>query len=154
MNFLHLPTEVWSALAARGFRPGNDLAGIVYGERPSLELGEQLANACGRIFRAWGFAEAGIWTTLSRIERAEDALLLGRPIDNVQVEVRDEQRLTCPVNVWGELIIHVPGISAAPGPRVYGRWRADGRLERQQQTDDAGLRREHAHRSARVPDAC
>jgi len=136
VNFLQLPTEIWGALTARGFRPGNDLVGVVYGERPSLELGEQLANA-GRIFRAWGFAEAGIWTTLSRIERAEDALLLGRPIDNVQVEVRDEQRLTCPVNIWGELTIHVPGISAAPGPRVYGRWRADGRLERLTQSDDA-----------------
>ena len=151
VNFLHLPTEIWSALAARGFRPASELVGIVYGERPSLELGEQLTTT-GRIFRAWGFAEAGIWTTLSRIERAEDALLLGRPIDNVQVEVRDEQRLTCPVNVWGELIIHVPGISAAPGPRVYGRWRADGRLERLTQSDELGLRREHPHRSARVPD--
>ncbi len=136
VNFLQLPTEIWSALVARGFRPASELVGIVYGERPSLELGEQLTTT-GRIFRAWGFAEAGIWTTLSRIERAEDALLLGRPIDNVQVEVRDEQRLTCPVNVWGELIIHVPGISAAPGPRVYGRWRADGRLERHAQSDDS-----------------
>jgi hypothetical protein len=137
VNFLHLPTEIWSALMARGFKPGNGLVGLVYGERPTLELGEQLANAGGRMFRAWGSAEAGIWTTLSRIERAEDALLLGRPIDNVQVEVRDEQRLTCPINVWGELSIHVPGISAAPGPRVYGRWRVDGRLERQAQADEA-----------------
>jgi amino acid adenylation domain-containing protein len=135
VTFLHLPTEIWSALAAKGFRLGHELTGIVYGERPSLELGEQLAST-GRIYRAWGFAEAGIWTTLCRIERAEDALLLGRPIDNVQVEVRDEQRLTCPVNVWGELTLHVPGISAAPGPRVYGRWRADGRLERHMQTSD------------------
>ncbi|HEU4781111.1 MAG TPA: AMP-binding protein, partial [Steroidobacteraceae bacterium] len=137
VNFLHLPTETWSALIARGFRPASDLIGVVFGERPSLELGEQLANAGGRMFRAWGFAEAGIWSTLSRIERAEDALLLGRPIDNVQVEVRDEQRLTCPINVWGELTFHVPGISAAPGSRVFGRWRSDGRVERQSQPDDA-----------------
>jgi hypothetical protein len=137
VNFLHLPTEIWSALMSRGFKPGKDLIGVVFGERPSLELGEQLANAGGHMVRAWGFAEAGIWSTLSRIERAEDALLLGRPIDNVQVEVRDEQRLTCPINVWGELNIHVPGISAAPGPRIYGRWRADNRLERQAQPDEA-----------------
>ncbi len=34
VNFLHLPTEIWSALMARGFKPGNDLVGLVYGERP------------------------------------------------------------------------------------------------------------------------
>ena len=29
------------------------------------------------------------------------------------------------------------GPAAAPGPRVYGRWRADGRLERHSQSDDS-----------------
>jgi non-ribosomal peptide synthetase component F/acyl carrier protein len=136
VNLLQLPTEVWTALYARGWRPGADLTGLVFGDRPSLELAEQLASA-GRMYRAWGFAEAGGWTTLSRIEKAEDALLLGRPVAPVRVEVRDEQRLTCPVNVWGELHIHVPGLATSPGPRVYGRWRSDGRLERQTQPDDA-----------------
>jgi amino acid adenylation domain-containing protein len=135
VGFLNLPTETWAALLALGWRPSADLIGLVYGERPTLELAEQL-GASGKLYRAWGFAEAGGWVTLSRVERAEDALLLGRPLDHVRVEVRDEQRLSCPVNVWGELHIHVPGQNGE-GPRVYGRWRADGRLERQTQADDA-----------------
>jgi acyl-coenzyme A synthetase/AMP-(fatty) acid ligase len=146
-TFFNLPTESWQALFNAGWRPEAGSIGLLGGEKPALELAEQIAQTSGSFWRVWGCAETGVWTTLNAIEQPEDALLAGRPIDNMQVRVLDEQGRPRAVGVWGE--VWVSGASLAEGyiaeplltterfrERCFilgerGRWRSDGRIELQ-----------------------
>lgn len=146
-TFLHLPVESWQALFNSGWRPDGGSINLLSGEKPALELAEQIAQADASFWRVWGCAETGVWTTLNAIEQAEDALLAGKPIGNMQVRVLDQQGHPRAVGVWGD--VWVSGASLAGGyagepaltaerfrERSFvtgerGRWRSDGRVELQ-----------------------
>lgn len=153
-TFLHLPSECWQALFTSGWRPEPGVIGLLSGEKPSSDLAEQIAQSSGSFWRVWGRAETGVWTTLNRIQAAEDASVVGKQISNTEVRALDEQGRPRPVGVWGDLwvcsaslaegYIGEPALTAErfrpiPGETSgrscvlseRGRWRADGRIELQ-----------------------
>jgi amino acid adenylation domain-containing protein len=100
----------------------------------------------------YGPSECTMTTTFQPIERADEPILVGRPIPNTSCYVVDDRREPAPVGVPGEVLIGgagvtrgylgKPGLTAdryEPDPfgvsgRVYrtgdlGRWTADGGLE-------------------------
>src|SRR5829696_63441 len=102
----------------------------------------------------YGPTEATVWATTQQIDPADDAVLIGRPLANVQAYVTDAHQRPMPVNVPGELLLGGDGIvrgyldrpsltadrfipdpfSSDPGARLYrtgdlARWRPSGELE-------------------------
>lgn len=108
------------------------------------------------IFNNYGPAETTVWSTIAKVEMAED-ITIGRPIANTQIYILDEKQRLLPLGVAGELCIagdgvgkgylNQPGLTeerfiANPfateenghGKILYrtgdlARWRADGNLE-------------------------
>jgi len=105
-----------------------------------------------KLLNAYGLTETSDDTNHEVMDRVPDRVLLGRPINNVQIQVGDEHLAPVPLGAPGEIVfsgvcvgrgyINDPERTRAafltdpdrPGDRRYrsgdhGRWRPDGKLE-------------------------
>ncbi len=85
---------------------------IVAGEACSIELMRQW-SAVKNFFNAYGPTEASICATISKCTAKEQKVCIGRPINNVQVYILDQNEQPVPVGVAGEL--HIGGAGLARG---------------------------------------
>ncbi|TBR57196.1 hypothetical protein B4U84_27550, partial [Westiellopsis prolifica IICB1] len=85
---------------------------IVAGEACSTELMRQW-SAVKNFFNAYGPTEASICTTMSKCTPKQEKVCIGRPINNVQVYILDQNQQPVPVGVPGEL--HIGGAGLARG---------------------------------------
>ncbi len=122
------------------------------GEALPPELAQRLAALNGRPVNLYGPAETTIWSTFDQLDPAR-GVTLGRPIDNTQIYLLDDNLQPVPLGVAGELWIAGDGLahgyhqrarltaqqfrpnpfSDQPGARMYrtgdlARYREDGRL--------------------------
>jgi len=121
------------------------------GEALNREAGEYLRSQSIGLINAYGPTENTVCATLSTDPIGPEGVVIGKPIDNVTVTIRDVQGLPVPIGVPGELWIG--GVQVARGywrrpelsaekfvtdpygqGRVYktgdiGRWRPDGTIE-------------------------
>jgi amino acid adenylation domain-containing protein len=144
----------WRMLREVGWRPPPDFRGLVGGEPLPVDLAIDLLRAGVTLWNLYGPTEATVWCTVSRVERPEDGVSIGRPIANLAIHILDEAGRPCPIGTPGELWIGGAGVatgylgrpeltaerfvpdpfSPRPGARLYrsgdlGRWRPDGSIE-------------------------
>jgi amino acid adenylation domain-containing protein len=151
----------WRMLIEAGWNGASDLKILCGGEALSLDLAEELLQRGVSAWNMYGPTETTIWSTLSRIEKHDSGVTIGRPIANTQVYIVDEQMNLLPVGAPGELVIGGAGLARgywnrpdvtaekfiphpfvkANGARLYrtgdlARYRPDGALECLQRIDD------------------
>ena len=160
LTSLNLPSGFWAQIALAGSEA--DLPPSV---RRVVSGGDTMSKAAltawfdrpGRrpqLFNAYGPTEATVNATLLRVEAADQASSIGRPLPNTQVHLLDRSRQPVPIGMVGEVYIggagvargylHAPELTAerfVPDPfsqdghgRMYrtgdlARHRADGTLE-------------------------
>ncbi|WP_437758150.1 amino acid adenylation domain-containing protein [Sorangium sp. So ce1389] len=140
------------------------------GEALPRALAERLLQGGAEVWNLYGPTETTIWSAAARLSPAprdgrdgrggEAACPIGRPIDNTQIYLLDDEGRPAPIGVPGELHIggaglalgylNRPGLtaerfvpdpfSAAPGARLYrtgdlARFRPDGAIEFRGRTD-------------------
>ncbi len=154
-------TMLWRAMLSAVPHCWRSLKVVCIGSLPDAELIEELTSRTASAWLAQGFPEAGIWSTLHRLQGSEAAGLLGRALPGAHVRILDRNLRDVPVGLVGELCVGVSDgplgyanplqgdeerfVRPAEGRRdpVYrtgnrARWRGDGRLERvQARTDEA-----------------
>jgi amino acid adenylation domain-containing protein len=143
----------WRLMIEAGWAGDNGLRALCGGEAITPELVAELRPRCKELWNMYGPTETTIWSTVARLEVGEP-VTIGRPIDNTQVHVLDDNMQRLPIGVTGELYIggagvargyrHRPGLTAerfvrdhfgvGSTPRLYrtgdlGRYRSDGQLE-------------------------
>ncbi|MBB6274916.1 amino acid adenylation domain-containing protein/non-ribosomal peptide synthase protein (TIGR01720 family), partial [Pedobacter cryoconitis] len=115
-----------------------------------------------RVINAYGPTENTVCTSLTDEPILENnTVVIGKPIENVQVYIQSEQGRLCPVGVAGELCVGGPGVARGylnrpeltaekfiedtylpkPGARLYrtgdlARWLPDGHIEYLGRIDD------------------
>lgn len=144
----------WRLLLEAGWMGNPRLKILIGGEAVPRELVNQLVPRCAVVWNMYGPTETTIWSTTGRLSVADGPVFIGRPIDNTQVFIVNEELQPQPIGVPGELLIGGDGLAAGylhrpeltaekfitnpfPGygsARVYrtgdlARWRADGSLE-------------------------
>ncbi|TDJ74246.1 amino acid adenylation domain-containing protein [Pseudomonas putida] len=127
------------------------------GEALDADLAARLRACGGALWNLYGPTETTIWSAVQRVD--SDKVWLGKPLDNTQLYVLDDELNRQPAGVAGELYIggaglargylQRPGLSAerfiadpfgAPGQRLYRtgdrvRQRHDGQLEYLERVD-------------------
>lgn len=124
------------------------------GEAPHFAHAMEL-SAQTRYFNAYGPSEASVCAVIQLVgeeDRQRGRILIGSPVENMQVYVLNEQDQLMPQGLAGEICISGPGLAAGylnnpiltlerfgphpflPGQRLYrtgdlGRWNEYGRLE-------------------------
>lgn len=123
------------------------------GEAMSRELARRITEAGGELWNMYGPTETTVWSTVCRIPCGAHTISIGRPIDETQVYVLDEELKLVPRGEVGELCIGGLGVARGyferddltarrfvqnpygpKGDRIYrtgdlGRWLENGELE-------------------------
>lgn len=144
----------WRLLVESGWQGDDALKVLCGGEALSPELARELLSRCGELWNVYGPTETTIWSTVHRIQSADEKILIGRPIANTDVYVLNSRLQPVPIGVAGELYIGGVGVargylnrpeltaerfiphpfSDRAGDRLYRtgdlvRWQPDGTLE-------------------------
>jgi amino acid adenylation domain-containing protein len=154
ITIMQATPTTWHMLLEAGWRAPSGFRALCGGEALPASLAARLLEQGIELWNMYGPTETTVWSTLSRIHDAKQRITVGRPIDNTQVWILDEQRNLCGVGLEGEICIGGLGVAtgyfkrpeltaekfvrdpfaSAAGARVYrtgdlGRWREDGTIE-------------------------
>ncbi|ASB52640.1 MULTISPECIES: non-ribosomal peptide synthetase [Bacillus amyloliquefaciens group] len=102
--------STWSMLFYCGWRNREKLKMLCGGEAMSASLRKQICDSGSEAWNLYGPTETTVWSTVSRIT-ADGPLTIGKPIDNTQIYILNDQGKPNPALVLGELCIAGDGVS-------------------------------------------
>ena len=153
VNTMQATPATWRLLLDAGYEGNGKLRMFIGGEALSPELAAQLVQRGSELWNLYGPTETTVWSSVERIERQDQRITIGRPIDCTQIYVLDSALQLVPERVIGEIYIGGDGLARGyhgrpdltaerfipdpfgkPGGRIYrtgdlGRLLPDGRLE-------------------------
>ncbi|MEH2284139.1 MAG: amino acid adenylation domain-containing protein [Nostoc sp.] len=91
----------------------SDLKILCGGEALPWDLVSKLLARSASLWNLYGPTEATIWSSVCQLESSESLISIGRPIDNTQIYILDQNLQPVPVGVAGEL--HIGGVGLARG---------------------------------------
>ena len=143
----------WRMLIEAGWLGSDKLTVLCGGEALQLDLAAALLDRSAALWNMYGPTETTIWSTIERIERADQEITIGRPIANTEIYILDPCLQPVPIGVSGELYIGGHGLargyrqrpeltnerfipnpfSSVSGAKLYrtgdlARYRPDGRI--------------------------
>lgn len=143
----------WRMLIEAGWLGSDRLTILCGGEALPQDLVGALLDRSASLWNMYGPTETTIWSTIEKIQRADQEISIGRPIANTDIYILDQFLQPVPVGVSGELYIGGHGVargyrgraeltkerfvshpfSTEPGARLYrtgdvARYRSDGRI--------------------------
>lgn len=103
----------WRMLIDAGWQGSELLKVLCGGEALTRALADQLLDRCGALWNMYGPTETTIWSTLAKVERGDEPILIGRPLANTQVYLLDKNLNPVPIGIAGQL--HIGGNGLARG---------------------------------------
>ena len=142
----------WQLLLDAGWQGEKSFRAFCGGEALPPPLAGRLLDRIGELWNLYGPTETTIWSTAGRVDRSDESISIGRPINNTRIYVLNGDT-PAPIGVAGEICIGGAGVAIGyherpdltedrfrsdpftdrAGERIYrtgdlGRWGADGRL--------------------------
>jgi surfactin family lipopeptide synthetase A len=111
VTFLQATPATWRMLIDAGWQGTRGLKALCGGETMSADLAHELLSRTASLWNMYGPTETTVWSTLQRIEHADDATSVGRPIDNTRIYVLDPGGNPAPPGIPGELVIGGAGVA-------------------------------------------
>ncbi|MEI6666776.1 MAG: amino acid adenylation domain-containing protein [Acidobacteriota bacterium] len=113
-KYVQATPSTWKSVLAGGWQGDNTVCVGAAGEALSRELAEQLLQRSAGLWNLYGPSETAIYSVVAKIVSAPgQPVPIGRPPDNTQLYVLDDQRQPVPLGALGELYIGGDGV--APG---------------------------------------
>lgn len=115
INLMQATPTHWRMLVDNGWSGNGKLRALVGGELFPPELAKSLLGCCAEVWNMYGPTETTIWSTCHRVVDADlgPSVPIGKPIDNTDLFVLDQQLSIVPVGVPGELCIAGAGLASA-----------------------------------------
>ena len=101
----------WRMLIEAGWLGSDRLTVLCGGEALPPDLAAALLDRSAALWNMYGPTETTIWSTIERIERADQEITIGRPIANTEMYILDLFLQPVPVGVSGELYIGGHGLA-------------------------------------------
>ncbi|MEH2077515.1 MAG: amino acid adenylation domain-containing protein [Nostoc sp.] len=112
VTIMQATPATWRLLLDSNFQ-FSDLKILCGGEALSWDLVNELLAKSASFWNLYGPTEATIWSSVCQLESSESLISIGRPIDNTQIYILDQNLQPVPVGVPGEL--HIGGAGLARG---------------------------------------
>jgi amino acid adenylation domain-containing protein len=151
VSVMQATPATWRLMLEANWQGCPTLKVLCGGEPLSKDLARQLLPRCRELWNMYGPTETTIWSTCSKVMDADD-IHIGRPIDNTDLYILDDQFQLLPIGVPGELFIGGDGLARGylnrpelseekfishpfkPGARLYrtgdlARYRVDGAID-------------------------
>ncbi len=107
----------WCMLLEAGWGNAAGLTILCGGEALPSELAARLLGTGASVWNVYGPTETTIWSTIHRVDAADDPVPIGRSIANTRVYVLDRHLRPVPIGVPGELWIAGDGLARGYGNR-------------------------------------
>jgi amino acid adenylation domain-containing protein len=104
--------STWGMMIAAGWNKKYALKVLCGGEALPKELAASLLERATELWNMYGPTETTIWSTVKRIENTDGPVTIGRPIQNTQVYILDENHQLLEPGATGELLIGGEGVAA------------------------------------------
>lgn len=101
----------WRMLLDAGFRSWPGFRMLCGGEALPRELALRLMEGGGDLWNMFGPTETTIWSSLDRVDPADETITIGRPIARTGFRIVDPEGRPVPVGVPGELWITGAGLA-------------------------------------------
>lgn len=87
---------------------------LLGGEKLPIALVNDIYNRMPEveIFNMYGPTETTIWSTVSKVKRGTEKIVIGKPIANTTIHILDKELDVLPIGVKGEIYIGGDGVSA------------------------------------------
>ncbi len=151
ISMMQATPAMWRLLLQSGWRGDRKLRLLCGGEAMTRELADRLLAVGGELWNMYGPTETAVWSSLDRIVEGQGPITIGRPIDETEILILDEQLRPTPIGHEGEICIagtglargylgrddltaeRFPSLPDQPGRRIYrtgdvGRQLHDGRF--------------------------
>lgn len=102
----------WRMLVDVGWEGSDRLKILCGGEALPGDLAKELLKRSAELWNMYGPTETTIWSSIYKIESADRKISIGRPIQNTQMFVLDQDMQPVPVGAPGELYIGGDGLAA------------------------------------------
>ena len=106
---------MWRMLLDAGWEGKPELKILCGGEPLSKDLAEALIPRGRSVFNLYGPTETTVWSSVWKVTPGNAAIVIGRPIDNTQIYILDNNLQVVPFGIEGE--IHIGGAGVARGYR-------------------------------------
>ena len=145
VTFIQATPATLRMLWEAGWRGSKELVVISCAEALPMDLARKLMESCRSLWNFYGPTETTIYATGIQILPTDESITIGRPIDNTQVYILDEQLRALPPGKAGE--IGIAGVGLAKGylnqaaltaEKFIDFPRADGESVRLYRTGDLG----------------
>jgi len=141
VDILQATPATWNVLIETGWQGRGGLKALCGGEALPLALADALLQRGCDLWNMYGPTETTIWSSVQHIEKADDAISIGKPIANTRMYVLDDGGVPVPPGAIGELCIGGEGVT-----RGY-RGRQDLTDERYLSLDLPGRNGERVYRT-------
>ncbi len=111
ITMMQATPATWRLLLDSGWAGLLRLKALCGGEAMPQALAQALIPKVEALWNMYGPTETTIWSTLQRIETAQDAASIGRPIHNTRIAVVDKLGRALPPGIVGELCIIGDGVA-------------------------------------------
>ncbi len=111
ISFMCATPAMWRMILEADFAGSNSTTFVTGGEPLPADLVAPLLERCNELWNLYGPTETTVWSTMKRIENADEKVLIGLPISNTAIFIVDENNELCPPGTEGELLIGGDGVT-------------------------------------------
>jgi len=101
----------WDALLHSGWAGKRNLKVLCGGEAMTRHLADRLLERCGEVWNMYGPTETTIWSSISKVQKDNGPIPIGRPIANTEIYILDSQLNAVPIGSDGEIYIGGEGLA-------------------------------------------
>lgn len=112
ISMMQATPSTWQMMLDSGWEKRSHLKVLSGGEALPKELAEKILARASTLWNMYGPTETTVWSTVKQILPAEKTITIGRPIDNTQVYIIDEDGRRVSEGVVGEIYIGGTGVAA------------------------------------------
>ncbi|MEM7716854.1 MAG: amino acid adenylation domain-containing protein, partial [Cyanobacteria bacterium P01_A01_bin.68] len=117
VTIMQATPATWRLLLAAGWNGNQDIKILCGGEALDINVAEELLKRSKEVWNLYGPTEATIWSSVAKcrddIHNVSSNVPIGKPINNTQFYVLDDNLQLVPIGVPGEL--YIGGIGLAKG---------------------------------------
>lgn len=111
ITIIQATPATYKMMLLAGWEQRFDLKILCCGEPMSKDLAQKLTARCASLWNMYGPTETTIYSTGKQIFASDEVITIGRPIQNTQVYILDEQQKPLPVGAIGEIYLAGDGVA-------------------------------------------
>ena len=111
ITIMQATPSTWRMMMEVGWEKRFPLKILCGGEALPKDLSDKLLAKCDSLWNVYGPTETTIWSALKQILPTNEAITIGRPIDNTQIYILDDSLKPLPEGYVGEIYIGGDGVA-------------------------------------------